>query len=85
MTTSEQLEDHFDAVDESKMQPGGEFFFTQQEVKDSPGTVIPKICGIYQTIRPFLDWASRFFLIPKKVKTVIKGFMALNDTLCPAA
>ncbi len=79
----EAIEQHFEMVDINAMAPGGSLHFTADDVQSSPAAVIPKICGIYHNVRPFLDWASRFFLIPKKVKAVIVAFVALMDVVCP--
>lgn len=80
----QQTEAHFDAVDLARMQPGGDLHFTAEEVSASPATVITKICGVYQIIRPFIDWASRFFLMPKKIKTILTTFLSVMDTVCTA-
>lgn len=80
MHTAEMAE-HFEQVDEAKMQEGGENFFTVADVQNNAAIVLPKIGAIYQTVRPFLLWASKFVLIPKKVKNVIKAFMALMDNV----
>lgn len=76
---------HFDAVDEATMAPGGALYFDHAESKQNPGGVLVKVCGIYRTVRPALDFASRFFLFPGKVKNVLKTFIGLMDGLCPDA
>lgn len=77
------MEAHFDAVDESAMEPGGALHFDAALAKADPAAVLVKVCGLYRTVRPFLNVASNFFLIPAKVKKVIKTFMGLMDGLCP--
>jgi hypothetical protein len=79
----EQLEEHFETLDEAKTQPGGEFDFSPEDVKANPAGVIEKLCPFYQSVRPFFDWTTRFFLIPKKVKTWVVAFMGAMDKLCP--
>lgn len=79
------IDSHYENFDIAKMKEGGDLYFTAEQVQAAPAEVIPKICGLYQAIRPFVDWASRFFLIPKKIKTVLKGFMELMDKVCPAS
>jgi hypothetical protein len=79
----DQLEDYFENVDLAQMQPGGANYFTAEEVKFDPGAVLQKICNVYHIIRPFLEWAEKFFLIPKKVRAVIGSFTTLMDTVCP--
>lgn len=81
--TNEQLADHFDQVDETTMAFGGPLHFTPEEIQADPGAVIGKVCGIYKTIRPFMEWASNFFLFPRKIKEVLKTAISLLDTLCP--
>lgn len=77
------LEAHFENVDLAEWEPGGALHFDAEAVKEQPAVVLGKLCGVYHKIRPFLDWASRFFLVPKKAKAAIKAFMALNDVVCP--
>jgi hypothetical protein len=81
----EQLDEHFSALDTSSMASGGADHFTAEDVQAKPLEVLGKVCTIYQKVRPFLTFASSFFLIPKKWKDVIKGYMELMDTLCPAS
>lgn len=81
---AEQLEDHFDGVDETQLQPGGTLHFTAEEVKLDPAAVLVKVCGIYQIVRPFISWAAKFFLIPKKIKNILTQFITLMDQVCPA-
>jgi len=77
-----QLERQYQDVDLQEMQPGGPLYFTENDVAYDPG-IAQKICGIYQKVRPFLSWASGFFLIPKKVRAVVSAFILLMDRLCP--
>jgi len=77
------MEAHFEAVDEAALEPGGALYFDQAEAKANPAQVLEKVCGLYRTVRPFLNVASNFFLIPAKVKKVIKTFIGLMDGLCP--
>lgn len=41
--------------------------------------LLGQITKIYTAIRPFLNWADDFFLIPKKVRVVIKAFKVFLD------
>lgn len=81
----QQFDEHFENVDLAQMEPGGANHFTAEDVRTSPAEVLGKVCNIYHVIRPFLNWASNFFLIPKKVKMVLDSFVSLMDTVCPAA
>lgn len=85
MKLDQLAKDHFNDVDLNEMAPGGALHFTAADVKSDAAGVLEKICGIYHKVRPFLDWATRFFLIPKKIKAVIVSFMQLMDTVCPAS
>src|SRR3989304_553051 len=62
-----EMEAHFEAVDEAALEPGGALYFDQAEAKANPAQVLEKVCGLYRTVRPFLNVASNFFLIPAKV------------------
>lgn len=79
------MESHFDAVDEAQLEPGGALHFDAAEAQANPAAVLTKVCGLYRTVRPFLNFASNFFLVPGKVKKVIQTFMGLMDGLCPEA
>jgi hypothetical protein len=45
--------------------------------------VLPKVCGVYQKVRPFLQLVSTLFLIPQKWRTAISGFIGTMDLVCP--
>lgn len=77
------MESHFNAVDESQFEPGGALHFDQAQAQVNPAEVLVKVCVLYRTIRPFLNFASIFFLVPGKVKRVITAHMDLMDGLCP--
>jgi hypothetical protein len=78
-----EMEAHFDAIDEAAMEPGGALHFDAAEAQANPAQVLVKVCGLYRTVRPFLNFAANFFLVPAKVKNVIKTFTGLMDGLCP--
>lgn len=67
------------------MRPGGQLHFTPREALQNPSKVIEKVCGVYNIVRPFVKWASTFFLIPAKWKRILKEFITLLDGLCPQA
>lgn len=77
------MEAHFDAVDDAALEPGGALYFDQAEAQANPAGVLVKVCGLYRTVRPFLNFAANFFLVPGKVKKIIGTFMGLMDGLCP--
>lgn len=81
--TEQQVEQHFEALDLSAMQPGGSDFFTAADVTAKPAEVIGKICGIYGKVRPFLEMAGGVPLIPKKWRAALKSYIALMDVVCP--
>lgn len=79
-----QVEKHFDALDLATMKPGGVDHFTAAEVKADPGTVVTKVCSIYQKVKPFLSLAANLFFVPKKWRESLTSYMALMDTICPS-
>ena len=81
----EQAEQHFEALDLSSMAPGGADHFVAADVQAKPLEVLGKVCSIYQKVRPFLVLASSFFLVPKKWKVALQGYLELMDTLCPGS
>lgn len=41
--------------------------------------LLEKVADIYKAVRPFLDWADSFFLIPKKIRRVVTVFITFMD------
>lgn len=65
------------------MKPGGNLYFTPREALQNPAKVLEKVCGVYHIVKPFVKWASTFFLVPGKWKRILKEFITLLDGLCP--
>ena len=72
-----------DKLDLADFEPGGKFYFTSGDAKANPATVVPKICAIYQAIRPIVIALQKVPLIPKKWRAVIAAFVVLMDAFCP--
>lgn len=68
-----------------QMQPGGNLYFTKRDVQTNPAQVLGKICGVFAIVRPFVKWASTFFLVPAKWKRILNEFITLLDTMCGTA
>ena len=87
--TAEKALAHFEAVDLNQFNPGGNLHIAHSA--PVPGAVIPtsdpaivvKICGIYQTIRPYLQLVAVIPFVPAKVKQVITAAVTQLDKLCP--
>lgn len=86
--TSEKAIAHFEAVDLEQFQPGGALHIPTTSGL-VPGTVaqdpaiVTKICGIYHTIKPYLQLVSLIPFVPTKVKAVINSAIYELDKLCP--
>lgn len=79
----QQVEQHFESLDLSVMKPGGALYFTASDVKQTPGIVLQKVCGIYKIVKPFLGVIAGLFFVPAKWRASLSGFIALMDTICP--
>lgn len=79
------MEAHFDTVNEADLEPGGALHFTAEEAKANPGGVLEKVCGLYNTVRPAVNFAANFWLTPGKIKRVLHRFLDTMDGLCPSA
>jgi hypothetical protein len=44
---------------------------------------VPNVCPAYKTVRPILALVAGLFLIPKKWRDIISGFLGVMDMLCP--
>jgi hypothetical protein len=75
--TIAQLNRHAEAIDLDSMRS------LEISAEMPASQIIGKICGIYQKVKPFLEFMSRLFFIPKKWKVVVLAFMTAMDTLCP--
>lgn len=47
------------------------------------GDVMPKVCGVYQKVRPFLQVIAGAWFLPKKWRAPIEALMLVLDGLCP--
>lgn len=41
--------------------------------------LLAQVSKIYLALRPFINWADDFFLIPKKIRTALKAFKVFLD------
>ena len=57
---------------------------TAQTVFLDPGKAIPKLCEIYQLVRPILVALSAFPLIPAKWREAIKLLVQVLNQICKA-
>ena len=70
----------FEAIDrhiESNFKPG------PANLAAAAGTA--DLCGIYKTVKPILGGVLLIPFIPAKWKEVVRAFMAVLDTMCPAS
>lgn len=88
--TSEKALAHFEAVDLDQFNPGGNLHIATsapvpgaKAAATSDPAIVVKICGIYQTIRPYLQLVSLIPFVPAKVKNVINAAITQLDKLCP--
>ena len=44
---------------------------------------LQRVCGAYRAIRPVLNAVLGFPLIPGSIKTPLKTFMSVLNTICP--
>ena len=47
------------------------------------GVSVPNVCPAYKTVRPILALVAGLFIIPKKWRDIITGFMGVMDLMCP--
>jgi len=75
MMTFSELNAHADQIENEGLIP--------VESITEEGDVIPKVCGIYQKVRPFLEVIAKAWFLPKKWRAPIEALMVVLDGLCP--
>lgn len=48
-----------------------------------PAAVLTNVCGVYKAIKPVLTVIVNFPLLPGAIKTAIRTFMSVMNSLCP--
>ncbi len=77
----EEVDAHVQGADLRAFAKGGPGYFVPADVAAAPMDVLKKICEIYRTLRPILNFVKR--ILPKKWRAVIDTFIDLMDKLCP--
>jgi hypothetical protein len=47
------------------------------------GSVLQRVCTIWQGVRPIVVSLSSFFFVPRKWREAMNAFTAVLDSLCP--
>jgi hypothetical protein len=76
--TLEQIEAHIKSANLAQFEPKGE----KLAAAPNPVDLLRSVCGVYRGIRPILNAILGFPLIPGSIKTAIRSFMKVMDTIC---
>lgn len=75
--TFEQIESHLKSGNVQQYEQQG-----NQEAFD-PAAKLKQVCGIYRTVRPVISAILGFPLIPGSIKTPMRTFMNVMNSVCP--
>ena len=80
MLTFEQVNKHVDSVKIDEME------LPSARARATPEEIVGKVCGVYQKVRPVIEFLANFgWIIPEKWRNIMRAFIIQFDKLCPPA